>query len=314
MKKLSVLSIILLLVIGTLFCCANNLQKNSKHIRPGIPKEAVFADETELYEIFIKEEKPAKDDFDIPVVSLWTYNKSYKKSSKLLTTVKPEKFFWYLPDDYKGFDVPINSINAIHTVTPVDSTRIIIQGVPDLRNTFSYIIDIPNKKAIYIPCNAGIIGFTSEENLIIGQSYRYVSDPEIAGRYTYIQIFDWDGNQVADLDLERVTLQQRISNHFFDIDFKTKFILESYKNDADFKFPVEGKQCCWEYIYSFEDFSPEDTRSLNNLITVDKNWKKTDSGYHYLYIDKDYGWNIYGDIDLKNKRFVYIHGQPDDDQ
>lgn len=42
---------------------------------------------------------------------------------------------------------------------------------------------------------------------MIFQSYRYVSDPDVAGRYTYLQIFDNTGVMVDTLNLEHVHLQ-----------------------------------------------------------------------------------------------------------
>lgn len=40
---------------------------------------------------------------------------------------------------------------------------------------------------------------------------RYVSDPDIAGRYTLLQIFDKTGNMVDSLDLEHVKLEQSLN-------------------------------------------------------------------------------------------------------
>ena len=48
----------------------------------------------------------------------------------------------------------------------------------------------------------------NEEGYMIFQSYRYVSDPDIAGRYTFLQIFDETGNLVDSLDLEHVRLKE----------------------------------------------------------------------------------------------------------
>lgn len=60
-----------------------------------------------------------------------------------------------------------------------DDNKLVVSGVPDNRNVHSYIIDIPTRKTRLIPCNSGVLGFTNEEGYIIGESYRYVSDPEL---------------------------------------------------------------------------------------------------------------------------------------
>lgn len=46
---------------------------------------------------------------------------------------------------------------------------------------------------------------------MIFRSYRYVSDPEIAGRYTFLQIFNEEGVMVESLDLEHVKLEKHNS-------------------------------------------------------------------------------------------------------
>lgn len=76
-----------------------------------------------------------------------------------------------------------------------------------MRNEFSYFIDVPSRKAWYVPANQGFIGTTSEEGYMMFQSYRYVSDPDIAGRYTFLQIFDDNGNMVDSHNLEHPHLE-----------------------------------------------------------------------------------------------------------
>ena len=279
MKKAFLLTIAICCFLGLCFCKSSDSSRSDSPKRPGIPSKAKFADENDYYEVYVDEETQAEDWMDVTKVSLWLYNKSTKQSFKLLSTIDPGSYSWYQPDGEEGLDFPIDSITAIHTIIPVDSTTLIVEGCPDSRNIYSYIIDIPERKATYIPCNSGVVGFTAEEGFIIGQSYRYVSDPDIAGRYTYIQIFDWDGNQVADLDLEREQIKGGVLDLYLDFQPKTKLNLKSYVADSDFRFPVEGKQCCWEYVYTFDSLAPEDISTLDQLVATNKEWKKVNNGY-----------------------------------
>lgn len=308
MKKLVSLAIAFSCLIGYGSYKGSDHSRSDSHIRPGIPTKAQFADENDYYEVYVNEENPVKDWMDVAKVSIWLYNKSTKKSSKLLTTVNPESSWWYQSDGEKGFDYPIDSITAIHKIIPVDSTILIVEGCPDNRNLFSYIINIPDRKATYIPCNSGIVGFTSEEGLIIGQSYRYVSDPDIAGRYSYIQVFDWDGNQVADLDLEREHMKEGVLDLYLDFEPKTKMNLKSYVADCDFRFPVEGDQRCWEYVYSFDNLAPEDLSILNQLVATNKEWIKVDNGFKFTRIDHEWTLNADAFFDLKNNLLIFVHG------
>ena len=78
--------------------------------------------------------------------------------------------------------------------------------------------------------------------------------------------------------------------------------------DSDFRFPVEGKQSCWEYVYTFDNLAPEDISILDQLVATNKEWKKVNNGYKFTHIDKK--WTLSADalFDLKNKQLIFIHG------
>ena len=115
-----------------------------------------------------------------------------------------------MADGDRFYPVPIDSILVTSRVKiyNYDPLQLIVEGCPDMRNEFSYFIDVDKRKAWYVPANQGYIGSTSEEGYMIFQSYRYVSDPDIAGRYTFLQIFGETGNLVDSLDLEHVRLKE----------------------------------------------------------------------------------------------------------
>ena len=151
----------------------------------------------------------AKDEYDIPEVAIWIKNKTTKQETKLYQTVRSDGHCWYMGDGNKFYPVPIDSIFVTSSVSIYndDPLQLIVEGCPDMRNEFSYFIDVPSRKAWYVPSNQGYIGKTSEEGYMIFQSYRYVSDPDIAGRYTFLQLFDNKGNLVDSLDLEHLHLE-----------------------------------------------------------------------------------------------------------
>lgn len=111
-------------------------------------------------------------------------------------------------DGDRFYPLPIDSILVTTRVKIYNNNplQLIVEGCPDMRNEFSYFIDVPTRKAWYVPANQGYVGRTSEEGYMIFKSYRYVSDPEIAGRYTFLQVFDETGIMVDSLDLEHVKL------------------------------------------------------------------------------------------------------------
>ncbi len=150
----------------------------------------------------------AKDEYDIPEVAIWIKNKTTEQETKLYQTIRPDWHCWYMGDGDRFYPLPIDSILVTTRVKIYNNNplQLIVEGCPDMRNEFSYFIDVPTRKAWYVPANQGYVGSTSEEGYMIFQSYRYVSDPEIAGRYTFLQVFDETGIMVDSLDLEHVKL------------------------------------------------------------------------------------------------------------
>lgn len=149
----------------------------------------------------------AKDEYDIAEVALWLRNKDTGEETKILQTVRPDWYCWYMSDGSEFYPVPFDSLLVasrvyIHNLEPL---QLIVEGCPDCRNEFSYFVDVPSRKAWYVPANSGYMGGT-EEGYMIFRSYRYVSDPDIAGRYTFLQVFDETGCMVDSLDLEHVKL------------------------------------------------------------------------------------------------------------
>lgn len=165
----------------------------------------------------------AKDEYDIPEVEIWIRNKTTKQETKLLKTVRLNQRVWYVSDGNGFSPAPIDSIAVTNAkmltsdsgrdplsiyIYDDDPIQLILEGCPDLHNDFSYFIDVTTRKAWYVPTNGGYIGKTLVEGYKIFQSYRYVSDPDIAGRYTFLQLFDDEGNMIDSLDLEHLRLRR----------------------------------------------------------------------------------------------------------
>lgn len=193
---------IILFTLGMLSICnCQNLTKPTSVVKDIIAENDSVAILSQVID-------SAKDEYDIPEVAIWIKNKTTGQESKLYQTVRPDWFCWYISDGDKFRPVPIDSILVTSKVTIYndDPLQLIAEGCPDMRNIFSYFIDVPSRKAWYVPANSGFVGTTSEEWYMIFQSYRYVSDPEIAGRFTFLQIFDKQGNMVDSLNLEHLHL------------------------------------------------------------------------------------------------------------
>lgn len=168
-----------------------------------------FLAETDSIALYRETINPAKDEYDIAEFTLWMEKKSSGEKTEILRTVRPDWHCWYIADGSEFVEVPIDSILALSRayIWNENPLQIIVEGCPDARNEFSYFIDVPSRKAYWIPANSGFIGGT-EEGYMIFRSYRYVSDPDIAGIYTFLQVFNKDGEMVDSLDLEHVILSK----------------------------------------------------------------------------------------------------------
>ncbi len=144
-------------------------------------------------------------EYDIMEVAIWIKNKTTKQETKLCQT----KRCLHKGNEKKRFyPVPIDSVHIPSRVTIYndDPLQLIVEGYPDMLHVCSYFIDVPTRKAWYIPANQGYVGKTLEEGYMIFQSSRHFSDPDLAGHYTLLQIFDITGNMIDSLDFEHLHL------------------------------------------------------------------------------------------------------------
>lgn len=147
---------------------------------------------------------PAKNEYDVDIVRLWSRDTETKSMNILFQTMRsPELSSWYLTDGNRFIPIPYDSIPMASFVKiwREKPLQLIVSGCPDMRNIYSFFIDVNANKAWFIPSNSGFIGET-EEGYMIFSSYRYVKDAEIGGRYTFLQIFNESGEMVDSLSLE----------------------------------------------------------------------------------------------------------------
>lgn len=140
--------------------------------------------------ILMNKEKQFEQSEENNKITLWVYTKENRLLRKVLTTVGFDSSDWQIADGKIASRFNKDSIPNIYNVLMnAEETKIMVEGGDD-RNSFSYIIDLDNFHTIQLPCNAGVIGLTSEEELLVCQSYRYRRK---GGRYNIISIFDWNG-------------------------------------------------------------------------------------------------------------------------
>ena len=86
-------------------------------------------------------------------------------------------------------------IEGFHIISEKPLT-LLLEGKPDLRNVISCIWREGVDSLITLPTNAGFIGISEEEGLLIMQSYEYYRQ---GGRYNRIEAFDLDGRLLGSI-------------------------------------------------------------------------------------------------------------------
>lgn len=138
---------------------------------------------------------------DMDVVTLWTYRPKEGELLKILTT-NPNGDYECLGYEDKPQRVLHTSIPTAGSVYINAEENKILVDCHDDRNCYSYIITLADGlPTIQLPCNAGILGLSSEDELPIAQSYAYYKD---GGRYNIISVFDWSGNCLKHLSLKGI--------------------------------------------------------------------------------------------------------------
>lgn len=174
-------------------------QNNTYH---GIPRDSSLLDEAYGIKVFISIDdstcNPNK-------VTLWSYDEKTQEAKRIVSTIGEDVAVWYKSDTIKSI-WPKDTISSIYSANiiswPDEPLRIVVDGCLDQRNVWTYIISEDSDSAILLPTNAGFLGYTAEEDLIIAQSYDYYG---FGGRYNVLKVFDSYGNLMHTIPINRKT-------------------------------------------------------------------------------------------------------------
>ena len=126
--------------------------------------------------------------------SVWLRDKNTGFVTYLFATENTAEPRWDQMQDGNGIKVPIDLIAAGNCYTalfiPWDADKIFVEGCPDERNVWSYIIDMNTKEAIQLPTNEGLIAIDPGKREIHMSHYLY--HPE-GGRYSVERVYTIDG-------------------------------------------------------------------------------------------------------------------------
>ena len=157
-----------------------------------IPETAERQDSYFQYAVYVNvEQEPSEDDPE-GIYSVWWADERSGTAKKVLTTNPTAAGNWNSMSDHNSADVPMHLIATASKayIAPGDVSKIIVEGCPDARNIWTYIIDIDTHTAKQLPSTEGVQDLDWEKKEIIVASYDYY--PE-GGRYTYSEAYSLDG-------------------------------------------------------------------------------------------------------------------------
>ena len=168
-----------------------------------IPKTASVVAEDNNVTIYLNRE----DGNEIPQVSLWLHYKDTGEEKRLVLTHPRARRDWQTYDSI--MPVQTDSIATISRVTILsygnEPLKLLVEGCPDYRNVESFIVTDNCKESIMLPTNAGLIGVTSEEYLLLMESYDYYSD---GGRYSKVDAYDTNGKLINSMNVKTRVLNE----------------------------------------------------------------------------------------------------------
>lgn len=160
-----------------------------------ISSKAEPQDSRKQFDLYvIMDQEPGENDLD-GVYSVWLADKQAGTAVKVLTTNPTVYAPWDQMNekDSDAVEVPMHLIGSAATAYLLadDGSKIIVEGCPDARNIWTYIIDTKTRTAKQLPSTEGVQVIDFEKQEIIASLYGYY--PE-GGRFTYSNAYSFDGN------------------------------------------------------------------------------------------------------------------------
>lgn len=153
-----------------------------------IPDGSVMKDETDEMELYLHAAS-----VETTEISMWVVDKKSGDITHVLNTNDEVEPRWEQMSGGRGVNVPIDEIAIGDCYNcffiPWDHNYVFIEGCPDGRNVWSYVIDFKDEVAFQFPSNSGIYKIDPDNRVLHMSSYEYY--PE-GGRYTLVRTYTID--------------------------------------------------------------------------------------------------------------------------
>lgn len=159
-----------------------------------LPNTATLQDRHFQYAVYVNVEQPAADEYSDNIYSVWLADERAGALYKICLTNPTAAPQWgqMSGENADAADVPIHLIATASKayLAPGDPTKVIVEGCPDARNIWTYIIDTKTGTAKQFPSTEGVQELNWDRGEIILASYGYYPQ---GGRYTCTKAYSPDG-------------------------------------------------------------------------------------------------------------------------
>jgi len=159
-----------------------------------LPKTAKLVDNRGQLALYVNEEQTATEDNQNAYYTVWLMDEKAKTVQRVCYTNPTAAAPW---EEMRGekadaVEVPIHLIATAEQAyfAPGKGTQILVEGCPDGRNIWTYIIDMDSHTAKMFPSNEGVNSMNYDRNEIVLASYGYYDE---GGRYTYLRAYSPNG-------------------------------------------------------------------------------------------------------------------------
>lgn len=160
-----------------------------------MPKTAVRQPDAYFqHAVYVNVDRPSANEGEVEAIcSVWLADEKAETVIKVCVTNPMAELQWERMKgrDADAVDVPITQIAAADKayLLPGDVSKVIVEGCPDSRNIWTYIIDPYTQTAKQLPSTEGVVSIDWENKEIIAASYGYDDD----GRYSVKKAYSVDG-------------------------------------------------------------------------------------------------------------------------
>ena len=164
-----------------------------------LPPTAQRMESREGMTVYVNVEKAPNEDDITGLYTVWLANEERGTVQKICQTNPMAKAQWDKMNklESNAVDVPIDQIAVADKAYLAPGGMIIVEGCPDARNTWTYLVNPMTRTAKQLPSTEGVVNVAWEDEEVIVSSYRYDTEE---GRYSYTRAYTIDGQFLRVVD------------------------------------------------------------------------------------------------------------------